>query len=241
MSRFGPDRPRRVADLAAIAAGVQPEENGWMLCRMCGSWFRSVGRHLQPAHRISPEQYKERFELPVGRGLVVENLRVLFSERQKELLRTNPAAREAFSVGSKDDTERARRLAAGHRRRAETAGRAGVLLSQKARLVGLIANNIARAAALEQQYNQQAQDIGYRSLEHFLRATSALTYQGCATLIGWNKGQVYHWRLRYGISSTARKARQDEQVTAAAVQTHHHPAGVPSRTENPRRHRKKQQ
>ena len=83
-------RPRPVTDLATIAAGVQPQHDGWLLCRLCGRWFRSVGRHLQPGHHIGPLEYKEMFELPVTRGLIGDDLRALFRERQRELLRTNP-------------------------------------------------------------------------------------------------------------------------------------------------------
>ncbi|UQU67408.1 MucR family transcriptional regulator [Couchioplanes caeruleus] len=207
-------RPRPVTDLATIAAGVQPQHDGWLLCRLCGRWFRSVGRHLQPGHGISPAEYKAMFELPVTRGLIGDDLRAQFRDRQRELLRTNPAVRAAFALDDSACPERQLRQKRGVQRKAETATRAGVVRSQQNRIAELSTTNTRRAQARLHDYDERARRRGYRDLHHLLRETAGLSYADCAALMGWTPSQVHPWRKRYGIASTAKQARQQQQHAA---------------------------
>ena len=207
-------RPRPVTDLATIAAGVQPQHDGWLLCRLCGRWFRSVGRHLQPGHGISPLEYKEIFELPVTRGLIGDDLRAQFRDRQKELLRTNPVVRAAFALDDPACPERQLRQKRGVQRKAETASRAGVIRSQQNRIAGLSTTNTHRAQARLHAYDERARRHGYRDLDHLLRETSGLSYADCAALMGWKPSQVHPWRKRYGIASTATQNRRKQRHEA---------------------------
>ena len=154
------------------------------------------------------------FELPVTRGLIGDDLRAQFRDRQRELLRTNPAVRAAFALDDPACPERQLRQKRGVQRKAETATRAGVVRSQQNRIAELSITNTQRAQNRLHEYDQRARRHGYRDLHHLLRETADLSYADCAALMGWTKSQVHPWRKRYGIASTAKQARQQQQHAA---------------------------
>jgi len=39
-------------------------------CLICKNWYIQVGSHLFSAHKISPAEYKQEFDLPLGAGIV---------------------------------------------------------------------------------------------------------------------------------------------------------------------------
>ena len=66
---------------------VTPEEvrayfaGGEIPCLLCGRTMRRLDRHLRLAHRISANQYRQRYGLPWGRGLISEDLRHRLAEK----------------------------------------------------------------------------------------------------------------------------------------------------------------
>lgn len=50
-------------------------------CLVCGQSFSRLSRHLRAAHRIGAEEYRRRFGLPWGRGLVSESHRRKLAEK----------------------------------------------------------------------------------------------------------------------------------------------------------------
>ncbi len=56
-------------------------------CLLCGKWFiRLAGAHLIQRHNLTSDDYKERYGIPWGRGLIGESLREEKSIRSKKLL-----------------------------------------------------------------------------------------------------------------------------------------------------------
>lgn len=62
-------RPLSEVELAAVAVGEQPEEDGLLACLECGLWYRGLGGHVARAHGIRADEYRARHELPRNRGL----------------------------------------------------------------------------------------------------------------------------------------------------------------------------
>lgn len=54
-------------------------------CLICGRLFRAVGHHVRHAHGISARAYKQRFGLPVSRGVATSDVREVWRE---SILRT---------------------------------------------------------------------------------------------------------------------------------------------------------
>ena len=59
-----------------------------LCCLLCGRSFRSLGKHIMPSHSISIDEYKERFGLPWGRGLVGTETKQKYSNRAHFLRKT---------------------------------------------------------------------------------------------------------------------------------------------------------
>lgn len=53
-------------------------------CLVCGQRFSRLSRHLRAAHRLGAEEYRRRFGLPWGRGLISESHRRKLAEKLAE-------------------------------------------------------------------------------------------------------------------------------------------------------------
>lgn len=48
--------------------GVYSEDK--LKCAICGKWYVQVGSHIVQSHGITAREYREKFDLPVKRGVV---------------------------------------------------------------------------------------------------------------------------------------------------------------------------
>ena len=53
-------------------------------CHICGRWYRRLGKHIQPIHGLTPEEYKEEFGLNRRQSLACEGERRKLSELNKK-------------------------------------------------------------------------------------------------------------------------------------------------------------
>lgn len=111
--------PLSEAELARIPKGVQPEEDGLLVCLECGSWYRGLGGHVALSHGYSADEYRLRFELLRKRGLWATDAREGAGRRSKARAGKYPRATKTQFRGTAEELERA--LAA----QRESAGRTG--------------------------------------------------------------------------------------------------------------------
>ena len=50
-------------------------------CLICGKWYRQVCTHVWRAHKIKARDYRKMFGLDIKRGLLPQDLRLLYSEQ----------------------------------------------------------------------------------------------------------------------------------------------------------------
>ncbi len=97
---------------AAVRNAAQPQEepqeerkpavsirrsvsDDYIICLECGGKFKSLRRHLQSRHGLTPEEYRARWNLPANYPMVAKNYREARSRLAKELgLGRKPAAAE---------------------------------------------------------------------------------------------------------------------------------------------------
>ena len=200
-----------------LQPGIQPEEDGRLLCRYCGGWFRSLGHHLVgPRHGIAVETYREAFELPATRALMAADLREGHAQRARERLEASEVIREAFAVDRPDDPQREQRRVRGLQRKAETQSRAGVHRSKQAVGAMLGKNSRRRAAQRRRDLDQRARQLGFDDLERMLHATTELTHAELGKLMSWEPATAKMWRDRHGVRSDAKAAAARQRTHAAA-------------------------
>jgi hypothetical protein len=84
--------PHADPDLAtATPAGVQPEVDGWLLCLECGTWWRSLARHVQ-FHGMDAPSYRQAHGLRVRLPLVAVDIRRGHSQRAVQRIQDDPDA-----------------------------------------------------------------------------------------------------------------------------------------------------
>jgi predicted transcriptional regulator len=81
-----PPAPAAADELAALPPGVQPATDVWVMCRECGQWLRGLARHLSPRHQMTTAQYRERYTLEPGVGLVPTAAVAANTRRRRERL-----------------------------------------------------------------------------------------------------------------------------------------------------------
>ncbi len=203
--------------LARIEAGVQPVQDGRLLCRYCGRWFRSLGHHLVgPAHGTTPQAYREQFELPATAPLMAADLRKNLAERGRERFE-DPAVRAAFAVDQPYHPERERRRRRGLQRKAETEARAGVQRSKQAVGAMLGDNSRSRAAQRRRDLDKRARSLGYDDLHHLLHTTTELTHPELGELMGWEPDTAKMWRDLHAVRSDAKAAAARHRAAQQAA------------------------
>lgn len=222
-------------ELASIPAGVQPEEDGRLLCRLCGRWFRALGHHLLRKHETTVEDYQAQFELPAGRGLAAVDLRQAQARRGSDRLVSVPAARAGFLLDESlpaDEVavERQRRAALGREGLAEKKSRAGVRAAWVAHGEQLGAARRQWAAGRREELDGQARALGFADFADLVAGTRELTHPAFAALLGWPGSQglarATWWRLQHGgtseaLQAGARQRRREQRAGLEEV-----PAGV---------------
>jgi Predicted transcriptional regulator len=61
-----------------VRKSVQPDK---IICLDCGLSFKAIKRHLDGAHGFTPEQYRQRWDLPKDYPIVAPN----YSEARSQL------------------------------------------------------------------------------------------------------------------------------------------------------------
>lgn len=207
------------AGLATIPLGVQPEEDGRLLCRVCGRWYRALGHHVLRKHEMSADDYRERFELPAGRGLAAVDLREAQAHRGSELVATVAAVRSGFLLDEAmpvEDVaaERDRRLAAG--RESPARARAGVraVWTQQGQQLGAARRDWA--ADRREQLDAEARALAYDDFAALVAQTRHLTHRQFAAVLGWTGteglARATWWRLQHGGTSRAYQAAAQQRA-----------------------------
>lgn len=75
--RAGTD-PEPAVDIATAMTGDT------MLCIDCGQPFKSLKRHIRTTHGLTPEEYRERWKLPVDYPMVAPNYSAVRSQLAKD-------------------------------------------------------------------------------------------------------------------------------------------------------------
>ncbi len=72
-----PDKPE-YEPVVSVRASIKPDH---LVCLACGAKQKSLKRHLNSAHELSPAGYKERYNLPADYPLVAPE----YAERRSKL------------------------------------------------------------------------------------------------------------------------------------------------------------
>lgn len=62
-------------------------------CHVCGKWYRGIGNHARILHRLSAKEYKLKYGLPLGLGMVSTSTSAAHSKRvrqQNETMQESP-------------------------------------------------------------------------------------------------------------------------------------------------------
>ena len=69
---------------------LEDYESGKLLCNICGEWFEKLNSHLFNTHKITSNEYKEKFGLSKSTALMSKKLRLKQSEVMIRLNKKNP-------------------------------------------------------------------------------------------------------------------------------------------------------
>jgi predicted transcriptional regulator len=132
--------------LEEIPAGVQPEENGALRCRVCGLWKIDLAQHVIGTHKISAQEYRSRFELAEDcplRGAALRSQDAQLAHR----------SRAASALAGRAKSERARQ---GYDEQARRCGYADVVQLMQAcatpEVMRLLGVSRPQAGRLRQRY-----------------------------------------------------------------------------------------
>ena len=92
------DEKKKWQPAVPIKKSVSPEE---LICLCCGEKFKSLKRHLQTAHQLSPEEYRAAFDLKSDYPIVATAYAARRSDLAKSLgLGRKPGPKPATKKGS---------------------------------------------------------------------------------------------------------------------------------------------
>lgn len=81
LASLGKDQPAPVEEkqpVVSVKASIKPD---YIICMECGRKQKTLKRHLQTAHGMSPEQYRNDYGLPRDYPMVAPN----YSKRRSEM------------------------------------------------------------------------------------------------------------------------------------------------------------
>lgn len=105
--RRATDDPRAFQDENAVRAYLDHDR---LTCLLCGGAYAGLGQHLRRAHGVQPDDYRVRFGIPQGHGLVGQRTRVRLQATAVKTQRLMAASEYANLV-----TARSRLLGRSHR------------------------------------------------------------------------------------------------------------------------------
>lgn len=89
--------PEKLQPAVPVKRSVFPD---YIVCLEDGKKLKMLKRHLQSAYGMSPEQYRERWNLPADYPMVAPN----YAERRSTLAREIGLGRKIHAAGDEDDT-----------------------------------------------------------------------------------------------------------------------------------------
>ena len=175
------------AATAVTRAGARPrvsEPDGVVVCLECGRRLRALGRHLQAAHDLTAQEYRDRHRLPSTAALMADGVR----ERQSERMRDEDTSHLA-QWQTRDHLDSIRDTAA-------QKATADFELVRAHRLPGR-----QRAAKVMQERRRQILEDkvrahGYDGLDDGIRRTMHLTTYAAAEALGIGPNTVTRHRRR---------------------------------------------
>jgi predicted transcriptional regulator len=54
-----------------------------IICLLCGQSYRRIGTHLISLHQMTPDEYREKYKIPYGYGLICTDSKILYSDNAK--------------------------------------------------------------------------------------------------------------------------------------------------------------
>jgi predicted transcriptional regulator len=73
--------PQAKVPVVSIRASVRPD---YIACMECGKKQKTLRRHLQTAHQMTPEEYRKDYGLPASYPMTAPN----YSEQRREMAKT---------------------------------------------------------------------------------------------------------------------------------------------------------
>lgn len=162
-------------ELATVAVGEQPEVDGLLVCLECGRWYRGLGGHVVAMHDVTADEYRERHELPRGRGLWAEDARRGAGARAAQRADAYPKALRTRLSG--DSAQVAKGVAA----RRESSRRAGtrMLLRENYDRMGAATRERSR-----QKYEGMARSAGYDGIDDLIEKLKGESATALAEILG---------------------------------------------------------
>jgi predicted transcriptional regulator len=90
------EAPAEKVPVVSVRASVKPD---YIVCMECGRKQKTLKRHLQTAHGMTPDEYRKDYGLPADYPLIAAN----YSDRRRELAKSIGLGRK------KDETPKPRR------------------------------------------------------------------------------------------------------------------------------------
>ena len=106
-----PEPQQEKTPVVSVRASIKPD---FLVCMECGRKQKTLKRHLQNAHGMSPDQYRQDYGLPREYPMVAPN----YSKRRSEMARAIGLGRRPKENAGGGDNGGAKAAAAGGRKRA---------------------------------------------------------------------------------------------------------------------------
>ena len=88
------EEPQAKTPVVSVRASIKPD---YLVCMECGSRQKTLRRHLQTAHGMTPEQYREDYGLPRDYPMVSPN----YSEQRRQMAKAIGLGRKKGETGRK--------------------------------------------------------------------------------------------------------------------------------------------
>lgn len=198
-------QPWTAAQLGAIPVGFQPEDDGHLVCLLCGRLYRKMAMHLARRHDMTCDGYRDQFELPRTFGLQAADLRDQQTAYARAQYPTNTGLQTALSYPQRVGYVR-QAVAA----RTASASRAGTRRAQRDYLQR---RSASVRAATRAGYDERARDLGYADIADLLARTDEHTDESLGRLLGVSESTAGRIRRLYGHPVLSGDQRRGQQYT----------------------------
>lgn len=182
--------PPAAAAIRAGSVATVSDPDGLLTCAECGRRLRSLGRHLQAAHDMTGDQYREHHQLPATAALHCDGMRQDASDRQLAAQADNPSVFDHLSPYQAPehlDVLRSTAIEVHHETRSRDTVRAHRAPGQRYAVQVM-------AARRRELLDETARQAGYESLRDAIEATMGLSTREAASRIGVGASTVLRHR-----------------------------------------------